>query len=132
MSWLAGLAHDERGSSALEFAIVAMAFFLVLFGTIEFGRLLFYQSALAGAVGSSGRELLLDPSTPSETLKAVILDRMPAAAADRLTVAVSNVSHDGTAYHRVSASYSFEFILDTLFDIDVTLTEDLSVPRAAP
>ncbi len=132
MKWPGILFHDERGSSALEFAIVAMAFFLVLFGTIEFGRLLFYQNALAGAVGASGRELLLDPSTPNATLETMILDRMPAAAADRLTVAVSNVTHDGTGYHLVSASYNFEFILDTLFDVDVTLTEDLSVPRPAP
>jgi Flp pilus assembly protein TadG len=48
------LARDRRGASAVEFALVIGPFMLVLFGVIEFGRLLWtlnalQETAIAGA-----------------------------------------------------------------------------------
>lgn len=129
MTWPARLVRDERGGTALEFAIVATAFFLTVLGTIEFGRLLFFRSALSGAVSASTRELLLDASADASLLETVVLAQMPSAAADRLTVTVTDVTQDGIDFQRVSAAYNFEFILDTLFDFQLNLTEEVTVPR---
>ena len=46
MSNLAWLARDQRGASALEFALIAPAFFLFIFGIIELGLVFWTQVGL--------------------------------------------------------------------------------------
>ena len=40
---------NERGTSMAEFAVVATFFFMLIFGVIEFGRLLYTHNALTDA-----------------------------------------------------------------------------------
>jgi Flp pilus assembly protein TadG len=49
------LAGETRGSTAVEFGLLAPALMLVLVGTIEFGRLLWTQSALNYGVQEAAR-----------------------------------------------------------------------------
>lgn len=48
-------ADANKGSAALEFAMVAPAFFLLLMGTIEAGVIFFAQSSLQNAVNDAAR-----------------------------------------------------------------------------
>ena len=47
--------RDARGASAVEFAILAVPFFMMLFGVIEGGRLLWTQVGLQHAVETAAR-----------------------------------------------------------------------------
>ncbi len=47
--------QDESGTSIAEFAIVAGVFFMIIFGIIEFGRLLYTHNALTDAARRGAR-----------------------------------------------------------------------------
>ncbi|HKQ46159.1 MAG TPA: TadE/TadG family type IV pilus assembly protein [Rhizomicrobium sp.] len=48
-------ADADKGSAAVEFAMVAPIFLLIMMGTIEVGVMFFAQSALQNAVGNAAR-----------------------------------------------------------------------------
>lgn len=48
-------APGERGTAALEFALVAPILFLLLFGGMEAGRLMFVSAAVRAAVADAAR-----------------------------------------------------------------------------
>ncbi|HEY0266807.1 MAG TPA: TadE/TadG family type IV pilus assembly protein [Rhizomicrobium sp.] len=50
-------ADAEKGSAAIEFAMVAPVFFVLLMGTLEGGLMFFSQSALQNAVTEMGRQI---------------------------------------------------------------------------
>ncbi len=47
--------RDNRGVTAIEFAMIAPVFFLMLFGIIELSLVMFVSSTMEGAVDASGR-----------------------------------------------------------------------------
>jgi TadE-like protein len=57
---------DQRGATLVEFAIGATVFLMVMFGVIEFGRLLWTHNALADAARRAARYAVHKPaSTPA-------------------------------------------------------------------
>ncbi len=61
----------RRGASAVEFAIVAPIFFLLLFGMLEFGRLVMVQQALVNASREGARLAVKDGTTKNDVLDTV-------------------------------------------------------------
>ncbi len=53
----------RRGAAAVEFAIVAPVFFLMIFGMIEFGRMIMVQQLITNASREGARLAVLDGST---------------------------------------------------------------------
>lgn len=53
--------ESERGSSTVEFAMVAGLFLMVIFGIIEFGRLLYTHNALTDAARRGARYAVIHP-----------------------------------------------------------------------
>lgn len=47
--------HNEKGTTVAEFAVVALFFFVMIFGIIEFGRLLYIHNALTDATRRGAR-----------------------------------------------------------------------------
>lgn len=62
---------NERGTSVAEFAMVALIFFILIFGIIEFGRLLYTHNALADATRRGARYAVLHPGITDEHKTAV-------------------------------------------------------------
>ncbi|HEU4768167.1 MAG TPA: TadE/TadG family type IV pilus assembly protein [Pyrinomonadaceae bacterium] len=56
------LRKNERGTTVAEFAMVAMTFFVLIFGIIEFGRMLYTHNALADATRRGARYAVLHPA----------------------------------------------------------------------
>ena len=52
-----GLASDKRGSTAVEFAIVAPLFLMMMFSTFEVGWFFFANSVVDAAVGEAARQI---------------------------------------------------------------------------
>jgi hypothetical protein len=57
----------ERGAALVEFALVSMVLYLLLAGTIEFGRLMFDANALQDVARVAARELALAPVRANAT-----------------------------------------------------------------
>ena len=53
---------NQKGASVAEFAVVALVFFMIIFGIIEFGRLLYTHNALADATRRGARYAVLHPA----------------------------------------------------------------------
>lgn len=56
---------NRRGAAVVEFALVAPIFFLLIFGMIEYGRLIMVQQILTNASREGARQAVLDGSTSS-------------------------------------------------------------------
>lgn len=59
------------GAAAVEFAVVAPIFLLLVFGMIEYGRLVMVQQILTNASREGARLGVLDGSTTAEVVNAV-------------------------------------------------------------
>ena len=46
---------DDRGAELVEFALLAVAFFMFLFGTLEFGRMLWQDNVVANGARDGAR-----------------------------------------------------------------------------
>jgi Flp pilus assembly protein TadG len=79
---------QRRGAAAVEFAVVAPVFFLLVFGMIEYGRMVMVQQIVTNAAREGTRTAVLDGATTSSTQTAAI----NAMAAGNITIAASNVT----------------------------------------
>lgn len=79
---------NRRGAAVVEFAIVAPVFFLLVFGMIEYGRLVMVQQVLTNASREGARQAVLDGSTTSSVTDAV-QNYLTAARISGPTIAVN-------------------------------------------
>lgn len=61
----------RRGASAVEFAVVAPVFFMLIFGMFEFGRMLMVQQVLTNGARSGARVAVIDGATATEVTSKV-------------------------------------------------------------
>jgi Flp pilus assembly protein TadG len=57
--------RNRQGAAAVEFAVVAPVFFLLVFGMIEFGRAIMVQQVIINASREGARLAVLDSTTPT-------------------------------------------------------------------
>lgn len=63
--------RNRRGAAAVEFAIVAPIFFLMVFGMVEFGRMVMVQQIITNASREGARMAVLDGATTNEITTSV-------------------------------------------------------------
>ena len=88
---------SRRGVAAVEFALVAPVFFLVVLGIIEFGRMAMVQQVLTNAAREGARVGVLDGSTKSKVVNAAS-QYLDGAALRTATVEVSPDPPDSAGY----------------------------------
>jgi Flp pilus assembly protein TadG len=116
--------HDlwsaREGATAIEFAFVAPVLFAILFGVIEFGRLMWTQSALHFAVEAAARCASVTPSVCGTSAQ---IQTYAAAEVSALNIPTSAFTPSTPACgHQVSASFTFQFVATALFPFTPTLT----------
>jgi len=128
--------HFERGSSMVEFAFAAMALFLVLFGIIEFGRMLYTYHTVSNAArlgarwamvrgtascsGAVGKQLSACPANQNE-VQSFVQSQVTLLGPGTLTVTAtwpggnagcnSADSHAAPCVVVVTASHDFTFLI---------------------
>lgn len=55
LKWIRRFRSNEKGATAIEFAMVAPVLFFMIFGVVEFGLLMATQGTLEGAVSKAAR-----------------------------------------------------------------------------
>ena len=63
--------NTRRGAAVVEFALIAPIFILLVFGMIEFGRMVMVQQVLTNASREGARLAVLDGTTTSDVTTAV-------------------------------------------------------------
>jgi Flp pilus assembly protein TadG len=74
--------QNERGTTVAEFAVVALLFFTIIFGIIEFGRLLYTHNALTDATRRGARFAALHSKDDGEKVKDAVVYGSKAEAVD--------------------------------------------------
>jgi Flp pilus assembly protein TadG len=93
------LCRKRRGAAAVEFAIVAPLFFLLVFGMLEFGRMVMVQQILTNASREGARKAVLDGSTATDVYNTVTTYMSDA----NITVTTGNITINPT--NPASAAY---------------------------
>ena len=78
----------RRGVAAVEFALVAPVFFVLVFGMIEFGRMVMVQQILTNASREGARRAVLDATT-TDDVNTVVNDYLTSASIGGATVSVT-------------------------------------------
>lgn len=125
--------NGRRGAAAVEFAIVAPLFFLVVLGIIEFGRMAMVQQIITNAAREGARVGILDNSTFS-TVDAKVKQYLTAATITGATVKVvpnppSSAGYDEPVTVTVSIPFDDASWLPTPFFIKGTVLEANAVMR---
>jgi Flp pilus assembly protein TadG len=129
VAFLSGSRQSTSGQAIVEFAIASVAFFLMVFGTLDFGRAIYMYSQLHNAVREGARYGKLYP-TDTTTIQNKVIDK---ATAFDLTTSDVTVSCSGTCTSTstditVSASASFSAITQDFLGIGpVTLSSSATV-----
>jgi len=93
----------------VEFAVVAPLFFLLIFGMIEFGRMVMIQQILTNASREGARVAVLDGATTAEVTSAVE-EYMVTASVSGTDISVSPNPPDSAGYGEpVTVSVSVPF-----------------------
>ncbi len=127
MRRIGSLLSDRRGATAVEFSLILPALLLLLFGIVEFGRLLWTQSALHFAVEEAARCATVDAANCGSA-SAVQSFAVARAAGLGLQNSVFSLTSPACG-NQVSASYPFPFVLATLFPYSITLTAQSCFPK---
>ena len=99
----------DRGSVAVEFALVLPVLLLILFGVIDFGRALNAQIELTGAARDGARLAAL--GYPDAAVQARVAAAAPTLSGVTVTVAASCPPGAGPAADaQVDVNYRFSFI----------------------
>lgn len=80
--------RNRRGAAAVEFAVVAPVFFLLVFGMIEYGRMCMVQQVITNASREGARLAVLDGATYAE-IDASVDAYMTAASINPASVTVT-------------------------------------------
>lgn len=109
------MAANDKGTVAIEFAMVASLFLMILFGIIAFGFQFATRIALTSAVAEGGRSLVsmlprknADPFTDAQGVIRDVLDSYkPLIDPDRALISITplGIGPSGMRY-RVSIAYS--------------------------
>ena len=85
---LSRLRRHRRGAAAVEFAVVAPVFFLVVLGIIEFGRMIMVQQVLTNAAREGARIAVLDSATTAR-VETRVTDYLASANLSGATVTIT-------------------------------------------
>jgi Flp pilus assembly protein TadG len=80
--------RQRRAAAAVEFAIVAPVFFLLILGMIEYGRMVMVQQVITNASREGARQAVLDGATAPE-ISAVVNDYLASGSISGATVTVA-------------------------------------------
>ena len=139
--WNAALhlwAADKRGAAAVEFALIAIPFFFLLFGLLELALIFVMGTVLEHAVHEAGRQIRtgqFQTATSSQTdevrFKQMICDRlMDLMSCDaRLMIDVKSFSSFGASTNAVSFKSNGELDTDA-FDVSPGAADEIVVVRA--
>lgn len=122
----------ERGTVALEYALLVPAFLVIVLGTVDIGRLIFTQVTLDRAVQAAARCGAVSSSCKTGTPPVVSPTAVQALAVDQawgVTTATTNFTVTlPTCGVQVAASYPYHFITPWLVTADRNVSAQACYP----
>ena len=120
------LKWDVAGATAVEFAVVGPVLFILVFGIIQTGLLIFTKQQLHYAVESAVRSVMINPAMAESEIRTHILNKMSTINDSDLVV----IAPIGTTFlnsiemRNIIAEYDFNFFVPYSNLSSMTLTSD--------
>lgn len=126
-----GLRRCTRGATAVEFALVLPVLLVLVFGIIEFGRVLWVQNTLQYAAERGTRFYIVNAgaaeSEIADVVRANLTGLNPPPDGLRIEARTETTVQQRT-YKAVSVEYDFQFIVPVPALADLTLTAQARLP----
>jgi Flp pilus assembly protein TadG len=117
---------NERGASAVEFAILLPVLMLILFGTIEFGMVMYSREVLTNASREGARAGIVQqtPKLDEGQIEAVVTNYLTNTGIDPANVDVSVTGAQGVFPNNltVSTSYPYQFFAPGILGLGNSIT----------
>jgi Flp pilus assembly protein TadG len=126
------LLGDKEGVSAIEFAILAPVLVTLLFGTLDFGRMLYIRQGMQGATEQALRFYMLNPNSAPATVTQTLQTAMVAGVGTQLVVNyadTANCNSSAATCTTITVTYPFHFAAGFLGTYNKTLTAKGQVVR---
>jgi len=124
------LAVSRRGATAVEFAMVAPIFIIMVAGVFEMGRAMWIKSSMQYAVEETTRYAIVNTGATTSTLATYASTAYTSSgnSISGATFAATQTTTSGVTYISVTGSYSFSVIIPLVPFPDVTLSAKSRVP----
>lgn len=126
------LLRNQRGATAIEFALTFPLLILIILGTLEFGRALKTRNEMSHALSKAVRVINLDSEQTTETIAKILGTYLADYGSEVLDVNVLSTTISGTDYMRISVSFPFHMIIPFSSVSTVTLDIDTLAPVISP
>ena len=103
--------RDQRGVTAIEFAITLPLLILIVLGTLEFGRALKVRNEMSHALSKAVRVINLDSKQTTQAISEFLGTYLADYGSEDLAVDVSSTTISGTNYMRISVGFPFHMII---------------------
>jgi len=124
--------RHEKGTAAVEFAMVSLLFLALLLGTVEVGRIFWTWNALQYAVEETARYAAVHSTATNSALVAYATTKMAgvSVATSQLTVTTATSTISGISFIEVTGTYAFATLVPSLVPAlqSLSLTAKSKVP----
>lgn len=123
----------DSGSSAIEFALVAPAFFGMIFGVFWIGWAAFCTHSVHHALDMSARALQLKPTMSQNELLVLVRSKVSIGANDQnITVGLTlDPASSGATLAHLSAAFPLSFSIPFFGDYSINYSTSVTVPVSA-
>ena len=123
------LGSDERGTSAIEFAIVGPLLLLVVFGLLGSGIAIEQCMTVRYALEQSARELQLDPSMTQEEFSAALNEKAKTSVPSGVSVTLTiDPPVSGQSLAHATASYDLSLQVPFVPPFEIPYSTSLTIP----
>ena len=124
------LAGSRRGATAVEFAMVAPIFIIMVAGVFEMGRAMWIKSSMQYAVEETTRYAIVNTSASTSTLATYASTAYSSSgnSISGATFAATQTTVSGITYISITGSYDFTVIIPLVPFPDVTLSAKSRIP----
>ncbi|TCS64018.1 TadE/TadG family type IV pilus assembly protein [Varunaivibrio sulfuroxidans] len=123
---------DNRGATAVEFALVAPVFLMFVLGLVDFGRVYWIKSTMQYAVEQTARYAMVNPTATNTTLTTYAVSQVNGLDPSGITFNAADSTVSGTAFKTITASYTYTFSIPFVTLADAVLSAKSSAPVVVP
>jgi len=126
--------HNERGSLAVEFALTAPFFLILIIGILDLGRLFWVKNIMQFSVEQTARYAMVNPSSTAVTLT-TYADTKAGTMFTGITFVADAPGTDvvgGINYRTISASYNFDYYIPIIPLNNIPLSSSTRIPVNTP
>ena len=118
----------QGGATAVEFAIIAPVFLVMVLGTVELGRAMWIKASIQYAVEETTRYAMVNTGTSMSDLQTYAGTQLIGVEEADVTFVAQTESADGSSFVSITGSHNFSVLVPIVPLPDVTLSAKSRVP----